>query len=46
MATLLFTVDDVMVKALAFSDTFNFIEEKLYQVYYQADRLWTGGKAI
>ena len=21
-------------------------EEKLYQVYYQPDRLWTGGKAI
>ena len=21
-------------------------EEKLYQAYYQSDRLWTGGKAI
>ena len=21
-------------------------EEKLYQAYYQPDRLWTGGKAI
>ena len=21
-------------------------EEKLYQTYYQPDRLWTGGKAI
>ena len=21
-------------------------EEKLYQVYYQLDHLWTGGKAI
>ena len=21
-------------------------EEKLYQAYYQRDRLWTGGKAI
>ena len=22
------------------------VEEKLYQAYYEPDRLWTGGKAI
>ena len=46
MASLLFIVGGVVVNALAFSGTIKFIEEKLYQVHYQADRLWTGGNAI
>ena len=46
MTSLLFIVGGVVVNALAFSGTIKLIEEKLYQVHYQADRLWTGGNAI
>ena len=46
MASLSLIVDGAVVNALAFSGTIKFIEEKLYQVHYQADRLWTGGNAI
>ena len=46
MTSLLFIVGGAVVNALAFSGTIKLIEEKLYQVHYQADRLWTGGNAI
>ena len=46
MTSLLFIVGSAVVNALAFSGTIKLIEEKLYQVHYQADRLWTGGNAI
>ena len=46
MTSLLFIVGGAVVNALAFSGTIKLIEEKLYQVHYQADRLWTGGNEI
>ena len=46
MTSLLFIVGGAVVNALAFSGTIKLIEEKLYQVHYQADRLWTGGNVI